>query len=134
MTRHLDKLIVDERGVLVMRAKKDINTEVGIHIQIARERAGYTQEKLSEMLNLSPNHLSAIERGVSGVSLDVLKRLCRLLGVSADYIIFGEENPCDDTYNLALQLAKADKRLQPQTQKILAAMLELSALYESSAK
>ena len=70
-----------------MREKKDIN------IQVAREQAGYTQDTLSEMLGKTPNHLSAVERGASGISLEALQRLCRLLGVSADRIIFGTDKP-----------------------------------------
>jgi DNA-binding XRE family transcriptional regulator len=46
-----------------MRTKKTINIEIGANIQAARERAGYTQEELSEVLNITPNHMSAIERG-----------------------------------------------------------------------
>lgn len=72
-----------------MREKKDINIEIGGNIQVAREQAGYTQDTLSEMLGMTPNHLSAIERGASGISLEALQRLCRLLGVSADRIILG---------------------------------------------
>ena len=62
-----------------MREKKDINIEIGGNIQVAREQAGYTQDTLSEMLGMTPNHLSAIERGASGISLEALQRLCRLL-------------------------------------------------------
>ena len=66
-----------------MRERKNINLEVGRNIQTAREQAGYTQDALSERMGITPNHLSAIERGVSGISLETLSRLCRLLGVSA---------------------------------------------------
>ena len=48
-----------------MREKKDINIEIGGNIQVAREQAGYTQDTLSEMLGMTPNHLSAIVRGAS---------------------------------------------------------------------
>ena len=61
-----------------MLEKKDINIEIGGNIQAAREQAGYTQDTLSEMLGMTPNHLSAIERGASGISLEALQRLCRL--------------------------------------------------------
>ena len=57
-----------------MREKKDINIEIGGNIQVAREQAGYTQDTLSEMLGMTPNHLSAIERGASGISLEALQR------------------------------------------------------------
>ena len=37
-----------------MRQKKQINVEIGANIQAAREKAGYTQEKLSELIGVSP--------------------------------------------------------------------------------
>ena len=36
-------------------------------LQKAPKQAGYTQDTLSEMLGMTPNHLSAIERGASGI-------------------------------------------------------------------
>jgi transcriptional regulator with XRE-family HTH domain len=77
------------KGGEAMREKKDINIEIGGNIQVAREQAGYTQDTLSEMLGMTPNHLSAIERGASGISLEALQRLYRLLRVSADRISLG---------------------------------------------
>ena len=88
-----------------MREKKDINIEIGGNIQVAREQAGYTQDTLSEMLGMTPNHLSAIERGASGISLEALQRLCRLLGVSADRIIFGTEEPEAEALALARRIS-----------------------------
>ena len=85
-----------------MREKKAINVQIGTNIQLARERAGYTQERLSELVGLTPNHLSAIERGVSGASLEVLQKLCPLLGVSADHLLFGAGNADEDASILAL--------------------------------
>ncbi len=71
-----------------MREKKDINIEIGGNIQVAREQAGYTQDTLSEMLGMTPNHLSAIERGASGISLEAFSCFfsCRIyssVGVSS---------------------------------------------------
>lgn len=88
-----------------MREKKDINIEIGGNIQVAREQAGYTQDTLSEMLGMTPNHLSAIERGASGISLEALQRLCRLLGVSADRIIFGTDAPEAEALALARRIS-----------------------------
>ena len=58
-----------------MREKKDINIEIGGNIQVAREQAGYTQDTLSEILGLTPNHLSDIEQGAFGIPLEALQRL-----------------------------------------------------------
>lgn len=50
-----------------------------------------TQEGLSEKIGVTPNHLSAIERGVSGISLELLERLCQVLSVTVDHILFGRK-------------------------------------------
>ena len=110
-----------------MREKKTINTEIGKNIQAARDRAGYTQEALSELMGMTPNHLSAIERGASGISLESLQKLCRILGVSSDQLIFGDTAPNDETLHLARRLCSVRKEFRPQIEKAISALLELSA-------
>ena len=109
-----------------MREKKTINVQIGTNIQIARETAGYTQERLSELVGLTPNHLSAIERGVSGASLEVLQKLCLLLNVSADYFIFGQSNTDDEALMLAHQISILDSKRKEPVKKAITAILELS--------
>ena len=75
-----------------MQQKKPINIRVGANIQWLREERHYTQEALSELLGVTPNHLSAIERGVSGISLELMAKLCEVLQVSADHILFGHSD------------------------------------------
>lgn len=111
-----------------MREKKAINVQIGTNIQAAREAAGYTQEELSELVGLTPNHLSAIERGVSGASLEVLQKLCSLLGVSADYLMFGRAGADDEALMLARRLTDLDPRRKTQVKKAISALLELSAM------
>ena len=43
---------------------------IGSRIKAAREKKGLTQETLSEMVDLSPMHMSVIERGVKPPKLD----------------------------------------------------------------
>lgn len=111
-----------------MREKKAINVQIGTNIQIARESVGYTQEKLSELVSLTPNHLSAIERGVSGASLEVLEKLCLLLNVSADYLIFGQSRTDDEVLMLARQISNLDPKRKECVKKIISALLELSSI------
>ena len=64
-------------------------------IRKAREDAGYTREKFAELLDVSVSYMAEVERGRTGVSLKTLKAICNLLGLSADYLIFGEESDAD---------------------------------------
>ena len=75
-----------------MRVKKDINVEIGGRARQAREQANMTQERLAERLECSPQFISDMERGVVGISLSTLKKLCLTLGVSSDSILFGTES------------------------------------------
>lgn len=111
-----------------MQEKKKINIQIGTNIQIARENAGYTQEKLSELLDLTPNHLSAIERGVSGASLEVLQKLCLLLGVSSDHLIFGQPAADEETLMLARQIMSIDPKRRPLVKQVISTLLELSSI------
>ena len=109
-----------------MRGKKAINVHIGTNIQIARERASYTQEKLSELIGLTPNHLSAIERGVSGASLEVLEQLCLLLGVSADFLLFGQCGADDESIMLARQISALEPKRKTLAKNAIRAIMELS--------
>lgn len=72
-----------------MREKKEINIQIGEQIRIAREQAKLTQEQFAERIEVSPQYISDLERGVVGISIPTLKRACVILGVSSDQILFG---------------------------------------------
>ena len=75
-----------------MRVKKQINIEIGEQIKYAREAAKYTQEQLAEHLDVSPQYVSDLERGVVGISISTLKRACIVLNVASDQILFGSNS------------------------------------------
>ena len=72
-----------------MREKKEINIQIGEQIRLAREQAKLTQEQFAERIEVSPQYISDLERGVVGIALSTLKRLCNTLGVASDQILFG---------------------------------------------
>jgi len=89
----LHKLV--SRGGIDVREKKEINVKIGTRIKAARESAGLTQEKFAELVSLAPKNVSDIERGVVGISLGVLIRVCETLSVSSDELLFGNPVPND---------------------------------------
>lgn len=60
---------------------------IGKNIREARIRMGYTQEVLAEWLDLSVKYVSMIERGMTGMRLKLLVRICNVLGVSLEEIV-----------------------------------------------
>ena len=73
-----------------MREKKEINIKIGEQVKTARENAKFTQEQLAEKLEVSPQYISDLERGLVGISVQTLKNLCATLCVKSDRILFGE--------------------------------------------
>ena len=57
---------------------------VGQRIKAAREAKNLTQEELAGLVNLSPTHVSVIERGLKVTKLDTFIAIANALDVSAD--------------------------------------------------
>lgn len=86
---------------------------IGSRIKAAREKAGMTQEDLAAALEMSPTHISVIERGVKAPKLETLVNIANVLKVSSDmlpvvlflqqmlfYMIFGALDFCNSVdYN-----------------------------------
>ncbi len=87
-----------------MREKKEINVRIGNQIRIAREAAGLTQDRFAEMVSLATKNVSDIERGVVGISVGSLIRICETLSISSDSILF-EEGTRNDVYDISERLS-----------------------------
>lgn len=61
-----------------------IEDKIGKRLQELRRNKGLTQEALAEMIGLSPNYISAVERGINQLSYDKLVDALNCLGCSAD--------------------------------------------------
>ena len=60
---------------------------IGSRIKVARERKHLTQEDLAAIVDLSPTHISVIERGVKPPKLATLVAIANALDVSADTLL-----------------------------------------------
>ncbi len=93
-------------------------------IRKAREDAGYTREQFAELLNVSVSYLAEVERGRTGVSVKTLIKICKTLGLSSDYILFGQEREFDAA--LLDKIHRIDQRYLPLLDKILTELLALN--------
>lgn len=60
---------------------------VGRRIQNARKKHGLTQEQLAELVDLSPTHLSVIERGIKPTKITNFVAIANALEVSSDELL-----------------------------------------------
>ena len=61
--------------------------DVGLRIKETRETKGLTQEELAALVDLSPTHISVIERGQKVPKLDTFVAIANALDVSADELL-----------------------------------------------
>ncbi|MBR2650408.1 MAG: helix-turn-helix transcriptional regulator [Clostridia bacterium] len=59
---------------------------IGKRIQEFRKKKGMTQDELSEIIDISPHYLSALERGIYNIKLETLVKILNTLGISADEV------------------------------------------------
>ncbi len=61
-----------------------IEQEIGRRIKEIRKQKKIPQEKLAEMIGITPNYLSALERGAYNIKLDTLVQIIDCLDITAD--------------------------------------------------
>lgn len=69
-------------------------------------------------------YLAEPERGRTGISVKMLIRVCDLLGLSADDVLFGEERHSDT--QLPDKIHRIDNRYIPLLNKMITELLALS--------
>lgn len=94
-----------------------------MRIRKAREDMGYTREKFAELLDVSVSYLAEVERGRTGVSVKMLVKMCHVLGLSADYILFGESR--DEDALLLDKISRVDKKYLPLLNKMIDGLLAI---------
>ncbi|MBE6671505.1 MAG: helix-turn-helix transcriptional regulator [Ruminococcaceae bacterium] len=70
--------------------KNDVLKEIGIRISEKRKQKNYTQEQVAEMMNVSIQMVSNLERGNKAIKIENLIKISEILDVSTDYILTGK--------------------------------------------
>ncbi len=95
-----------------------------LRIRAAREKMGYTREKFAELLDVSVSYLAEVERGRTSISVKMLINICHVLGLSADYILFGDKRT-EDELRLE-QINQIDEQYLPLLDSVISELLALS--------
>jgi len=98
---------------------------IGSKIKEARERAHLTQEELAEIVDISPTHMSVIERGVKTPKLDTFARIVKALNLSADALLQDSVERADDSIMAELSIRIGNLPQKEQT-RILNAIRALT--------
>ena len=94
-----------------------------MRIRKAREDAGYTRETFAELLDVSVSYMAEVGRGRTGISVKMLIKICKVLGLSADYVLFGETRT-DDELRVD-RIRRIDERYLPLLDGVITELLAL---------
>ena len=93
--------------------------EIGNRIRQKRKELNLTQEKLSEILEISPTYISEIERGTGISSLATIANIAYVLELDLDYLIFGVSNT-----NIDKTFSKLISKIPKENQKLYMSLCE----------
>ena len=88
---------------------------VGQRIKSAREKKNLSQEDLAALVDLSPTHISVLERGVKVTKLDTFVAIANALEVSADSLLIdvvehSVSGVTNELYGMMCQLPQKEQR------------------------
>lgn len=95
--------------------------EIGSRIKAYRKSMGISQEKLAEMIYVSPHYIYEIERGMKSMSLETLMNLSEAMNLSTDYILYGRQQA--DTVSLEELLNSLDEEQRIKAENVFKAIL-----------
>ena len=89
--------------------------ESGLRIKKLRKKKELTQEQLANKLNISTSNLGKLERGLQGLSIDLLIEISIFFDVSLDYILLARELQMDklkrQIHTMLEQLIELEQKL-----------------------
>lgn len=92
---------------------------IGLRIKQGRGCVNISQEKLSEILNISTEHLCRIENGTARPSLQLIERISDALHLSEQELMFGTRDASLSGLSARIDL------LSPEEIKILNALIDM---------
>ena len=113
-----------EARLLRDKDKKAINIFTGEKIRFYREGAGYSREAFAELVGVSTRFIADVETGFVGVSLTNLKRICEILGISADRLLWDQDNQL----GLDERVAHIDSKYVDIVEQVVSKQLEVIAI------
>lgn len=75
-----------------MEGRMDLKKVLGSNIKHYRQLKGYSQEEFSEMLNISQQTLSRIERGINFLTAETLEKIPHILSVNTYELFMNNED------------------------------------------
>ena len=107
--------------------------KIGKYIAAKRKILGLTQKQLAEKLNMSDKSVSKWERGICLPDVTVYLELCKILGISINEFLAGEDIPKETIEQKAeeniIQITKDNKNKQKYLKKIIRLLIVMLVVF-----
>ena len=107
--------------------------KIGKYIASKRKALGLTQKQLAEKLNMSDKSVSKWERGICLPDVTVYLELCKILGISINEFLAGEDIPKETIEQKAeeniIQITKDNKNKQKYLKKIIRLLIVMLVVF-----
>ena len=97
----------------------DLLRDMGRRISARRQELGLTQEKVAEQMDVSLQMVSNLELGKKAIRPENMVKLCKVLDVSADFILTGKRSDRENA-----ELARKFGLLSSRHQTIIAQLID----------
>lgn len=94
-------------------------------LRMLREKGGYTQQQLADILRITKNSISHYELNMCMPSIEVLVEMTRFFNVSIDYLL------CLSDYNLSIKLLEKPISNKKTVGSILESILNLDRSHQA---
>ena len=107
--------------------------KIGKYIAFKRKEQDLTQKQLAEKLNMSDKSVSKWERGICLPDVTVYLELCKILGISINEFLAGEDIPKETIEQKAeeniIQITKDNKNKQKYLKKIIKLLIVMLVVF-----
>ena len=96
--------------------------EVGRRIRSRRQALGLSRQEIANQIGKAEKYFADIERGYCGMSLDTMIDIAGCLGVTLDYLVFGEEEKnemAEDSKTLLFYLNNCGEKKRRKAMELL---------------
>ena len=104
--------------------KENINKTIGNNIRYIRKSNKLTQEKFAEKIELSPQFVSDVERGLEGISLVTAIKICNIMKCSPS-VLFANLITLKNTESEIDNFTKLSDKNRDITLNIMSALLNM---------
>ena len=107
--------------------------KIGKYIAFKRKEQGLTQKQLAEKLNMSDKSVSKWERGICLPDVSIYLELCKILDISINEFLAGEDIPKETIEQKAeeniIQITKDNKNKQKYLKKIIRLLIVMLVVF-----